>query len=49
VDFPQRRGVVLAMSPGAVEDEEHKVAVVVELRALVEVFAIFQRERVVAP
>jgi hypothetical protein len=48
VDFPERRGVVFALAPGAVEDEKYIIAVVVELGPLMEVLGVFQRERVKA-
>ena len=48
VDFPERRGVVFALSPGAVEDQKYIIAVVVELGTLMEVLGVFQRERVKA-
>ena len=38
----------VASSPGAVEDEEDVVVVVVELRALAEVLGVLERERVKA-
>ena len=43
VHLAQRLGIVCVMAPSAVKDEQHVVAVVVELRALTEVLGVFER------
>ena len=45
VHLAQRVGISALMAPGAIEDEENVVVVVVELGALAEVLDVLERER----
>ena len=48
MDLAEWCRVLFAVPPGAIEDEEYVVAVVVELRALMELLGILECERMKA-